>query len=233
MSAVAGGAPASAAQAAASAVAEAGAEASSWASSMEGIRRAHIAEADALEKIVSALASKQQSSISALRRQVEAIAARQSRASTVDKPKAKREKPKVADAPLVESRTVADVPDGVIEQPKSTESAIITHTIGDVGDGGEEDEMVLETTTFEEWEEPFKEEDDYGVYRRLCCSHTKNCRDVYIPIMCYNVQHIATHRDLRHAKHGNKSVGSSRGREICKYFTLLYSPRAKRALEPS
>lgn len=50
-----------------------------WAPSMDGIRNAHLAEANALETILAALASKQQESMTALRREVEKIAAEQTK----------------------------------------------------------------------------------------------------------------------------------------------------------
>lgn len=50
-----------------------------WVPSMDDIRNAHLAEANALETILAALASKQQASMTALRREVEKIAAEQAK----------------------------------------------------------------------------------------------------------------------------------------------------------
>lgn len=51
------------------------ASSAAWMPDLSDVRQAHLAQADALETVVSALASKHQSSIEALRRQVEAIVA--------------------------------------------------------------------------------------------------------------------------------------------------------------
>ena len=56
-----------------------------WMPEMSDIRLAHVAQADALETVVSALASKQQASIAALRREVKAIAEWQSEAEARSK----------------------------------------------------------------------------------------------------------------------------------------------------
>lgn len=54
-------------------------EPTTWVPSMDDIRNAHLAEANALETILATLASKQQASMAALRREVEKIAAEQAK----------------------------------------------------------------------------------------------------------------------------------------------------------
>lgn len=55
----------------------------SWLPGMEDIRAAHLAQASALESMVAALVSKQQSSIAALKRQMDAITSGQVRSARV------------------------------------------------------------------------------------------------------------------------------------------------------
>lgn len=82
---------------------------------MDDIRKAHIAQASALEAVVSALAVQHQSSIDALRRQVEAIMAWQSKQETRDQGRERQSIVSVSDMAQVENcNNLAHVPSVVI-----------------------------------------------------------------------------------------------------------------------
>lgn len=123
-----------------------------WAPRMDDIRQAQLAEVDALERVVGALASKQQSSITKLRKQVEMIMAWKSEVTAMNRKAAAKRKAENFASRANTSANTANLEEASGENVDAGVTRDDTTTAVGAPEQNEADDLALVEQNIEEWD---------------------------------------------------------------------------------